>query len=767
MATITGTEGDDIIPGTPDVDVIDGLAGDDAISGGASQDRIFGGLGDDRLFGNDAFDFLHGEDGNDILDGGAGADELFGDAGDDVLILGADGGRASGGTGSDRFVFELQVDRQTQSWNILDLSTASLKDGGDVVDLAALGIGDRATFLELLANTGTAAVFRNDVPDFYSLGVTFFQAARANYRLDIVQSNDRIVGTAGRDDLFGSLGDDFLEGGEGNDRLFGEQGNDELRGGGGQDLLFGGTGADVLFEVGGGDRAVDRFTGGAEADRFVLAQEAGEGQRLSLDVITDFQVGIDRLDLTAVVRALLGLAPGASPLGTHVTFADLGFATRVLIDRDGAGAQFAPIEVVDLLGVRAADLSARDVIFPTNRAPTALAISNLAVNETAAPGTVIGNVSATDPDGDPVTFFLTGNADGRFAVVNGQLITLEPLDFETGASFTVTLSASDGRATSVQDFVVQVIDVDEAAEPTLTFSQGIAGLAPPSASNGPLADAALVAALVARETFAIEETSFRTVENEGAWTAIRNLDFRDFGPGEDSNWLFANFTDVQADFRPAETGIEAIIVGARRGLVQTGSFDDRVEWVLHTADRKPWNIARVETGAGNDAVILTTVARSDLDDRLLADNADPRNGRFWNGGYDGLLSNATVELGAGDDFVSAEGFLRLTARGGLGRDTLIGGEGNDILDGGAGMDALEGGRGADRFILQGLGQTWDDVIVDFSRAEGDRIELFRFGGRSGLVEESPGFYQVVRGGVVLGQFVAAAGLELGVDIVFT
>ena len=67
-------------------------------------------------------------------------------------------------------------------------------------------------------------------------------------------------------------------------------------------------------------------------------------------------------------------------------------------------------------------------------------------------------------------------------------------------------------------------------------------------------------------------------------------------------------------------------------------------------------------------------------------------------------------------------------RGGAGADTLNGLAGNDILDGGAGRDTLTGGTGADRFRFSagsGFGQAQADHITDFSRSEGDRIELSR------------------------------------------
>ena len=67
-------------------------------------------------------------------------------------------------------------------------------------------------------------------------------------------------------------------------------------------------------------------------------------------------------------------------------------------------------------------------------------------------------------------------------------------------------------------------------------------------------------------------------------------------------------------------------------------------------------------------------------------------------------------------------------RGEAGNDSLDGKAGNDLLDGGTGRDQLTGGSGADRFRFAtagGFGTAQADRITDFSRGEGDRIELSR------------------------------------------
>jgi Ca2+-binding RTX toxin-like protein len=95
-----------------------------------------------------------------------------------------------------------------------------------------------------------------------------------------------------------------------------------------------------------------------------------------------------------------------------------------------------------------------------------------------------------------------------------------------------------------------------------------------------------------------------------------------------------------------------------------------------------------------------------------------------------------IDGGGGADFL-AGGNGKDTLIGGSGNDKLIGGKGNDQLVGGVGNDALVGGNGADK-LIGGAGadafvfsstkdstsvSTGRDTIVDFSRSQGDKIDL--------------------------------------------
>jgi len=97
---------------------------------------------------------------------------------------------------------------------------------------------------------------------------------------------DTVFAGAGPDHIWGGGGNDFLLGEAGDDKIFGGDGADTLIGGAGDDTLSGGTGRDQFFY-----QSLSEETGTLEF--------AGWGQ----DTINNFQNGIDKIDLSAVLVA--------------------------------------------------------------------------------------------------------------------------------------------------------------------------------------------------------------------------------------------------------------------------------------------------------------------------------------------------------------------------------------------------------------------------------------------------------------------------------
>ncbi len=109
------------------------------------------------------------------------------------------------------------------------------------------------------------------------------------------KGHDKLYGQAGHDVLYGGNGNDLLVGGNGSDHLYGGNGNDRLLGGKGKDHLSGGPGKDILI----GGPGADVLNGGDGADSFVFRSPLHSTPN-AMDIIEDFQSGIDKIDLRSI-----------------------------------------------------------------------------------------------------------------------------------------------------------------------------------------------------------------------------------------------------------------------------------------------------------------------------------------------------------------------------------------------------------------------------------------------------------------------------------
>jgi Ca2+-binding RTX toxin-like protein len=216
------------------------------------------------LVGTSGADTLSGTAGNDKIDGSSGNDILHGLAGNDTLTGGPGTDQLFGDDGNDTLVTKRGTGPDTF-------------DGGAGTDHADIDLAKANVALTLDLSDPTKIQHLGDgtsIVNVESIAIT--GGAKA----------DHLTGGAMADTLDGWTGDDVLQGGGGDDVLIGDLGNDTL-------------------------------TGGSGKDSFVF-NAASWGK----DVITDFEHGIDTIDLrgSGLDYAHLHLAQVAD--GVLVTGAD-------------------------------------------------------------------------------------------------------------------------------------------------------------------------------------------------------------------------------------------------------------------------------------------------------------------------------------------------------------------------------------------------------------------------------------------------------------
>jgi hypothetical protein len=102
IATLVGTNGNDVLVGTPGEDVVVGLGGNDKIKALAGDDTVCAGSGNDEVRGASGKDLLLGEGGKDKLLGKGGKDTLRGGAAKDLVKGGGGRDKLAGQAGNDK-----------------------------------------------------------------------------------------------------------------------------------------------------------------------------------------------------------------------------------------------------------------------------------------------------------------------------------------------------------------------------------------------------------------------------------------------------------------------------------------------------------------------------------------------------------------------------------------------------------------------------------------------------------------------------------------
>ncbi len=259
--TTPGTPTTPTQPGTPTTGtkVYTGTNGNDTMPHNGQSDG-----------GNETY---KGMAGNDVLKGGAGADLLDGGTGNDTATYAGStavnvnltAGTASGGhAAGDKLVSIENLTGSSYNDVLVGNSGANVLDGAAGAD-------------KLNGAAGADTINGGDGNDTAS----YWGSAAVNVNL----ATGAASGGYATGDKLVSI--ENLTGSSYNDVLTGDSGSNVLDGAAGADKLNGGAGKDIM-------------TGGAGSDMFIFKAPAEAGLGSNRDVITDFQHGADKIDLSAM-----------------------------------------------------------------------------------------------------------------------------------------------------------------------------------------------------------------------------------------------------------------------------------------------------------------------------------------------------------------------------------------------------------------------------------------------------------------------------------
>lgn len=201
------------------------------------------------------------------------------------------------------------------------------------------GGADDGISLFLLQADGTLLA-RGHLADTTQMGlenVSAITAVSVGDGIDIFVASSQVVGITQLHFATGVMGQTWQAPASGG-TVSGTQGMDVLTGAGGNDRLAGGQGADILTDGAG----ADRLTGGQGADTFIFAYDD------QTDVITDFEVGVDQIDLSAWpgLRSTAQLTFTSRSDGISISY---GEDTLIVKSADGQPidpAQFGPADLI-------------------------------------------------------------------------------------------------------------------------------------------------------------------------------------------------------------------------------------------------------------------------------------------------------------------------------------------------------------------------------------------------------------------------------------
>lgn len=700
---------------TDGYDTLFGTAGDDtmiAVEGEFGNDQLYGGDGNDIMDGRGSRSAtLFGGDGNDTMIGAGNA--LYGGNGNDTLIFGEGKSNLYGDKGADIFKAPARVFSKYSYGT--DGVVEDFEIGVDKIDVSAFGIASFAQLKLIMepAPTRSGTYFNayygaDELLTTNMHEVLIYDIAMKDlHGADFIFASSTIkprTGTAFDDVIFAGDGDDTLSGGSGSDKLFGGAGNDIIIGGYGTNKLYGQQGSDT-FKI-----------------------NAAKNDTQSVQDIGDFQVGIDKIDVSAT---------GISD------FEQLKF---ILENRDGQLIFKTAIDAYEhtvlLNRVKAQDLTSADFIFYEGDGKSVSGTnfddrifgSRAADTLNGADGNDElfgggGNDQLWGGEGDDKLFGGSGNdiLDGgagnnklyggagadTFKLFNGRGFTTLG-DFQIGID-KFDLSILGISSLDQLQMILQQKSTAEAAF-NIPFRGGFVTVTWQNIDIGMLTprdlgfDKSGPKHLTGTYDVDYHFGSTRSDILEGGYDNDKLFggdgnDTLDGGESDDTLYGGAGNDKILGG-----TGNDAIYTGLGKDIVDGGEGSDTVYFLAGvTLD---FTNSANSTGEAQYTTYTNIEAfrGSAVTDRITG---GVLNDRFYGEGGNDVLRG----MGGDDRLQGANGDDRLD--GGDGNDMMSGGAGNDKLYGGLGKDRINGGEGDDVIIAS----SWDVVnggylgidTVDFSK----------------------------------------------------
>ncbi|MCA3311670.1 MAG: hypothetical protein INF95_08115 [Roseomonas sp.] len=764
----------------------DGLDGTDRFT---NVEVVYSGTASDTLLGGDRDEIFDGGMGGDLIDGGLGADRVR------YYLVSGNNSSITRGVSVD-----LAAQRATDGWGGVDtlvgierVTATNFADtllgdnvsnrfngfaGNDTIDggLSSdwLEYTDGAATSGVTVNltTGTASDGRGGTDSFtsieHAIGGTFGDHLTGTAQLG--RSTSRLRGAAGSDTLVGIDGEfvvaDYtdqtvglsvnLASGSVNDGLGGVDSLVNIRGAimyrDYADTLIGSNGTNWLSPSGGNDSIV----GGSGTDMLVYDGNPTGGVSVNLtsrtasdgDGGTDFFTGIE-----AVMTGY----------SNDTVIGDNGHNFISL----GAGADSA-----DAAGGR--DVISYAVGFSRN---TSVYVFNEAGNQAPFTGVTIDLAAgrATDYGGSVDTILNFEDAEG--SSMHDSILGSSGDNDLDGREGNDTINGGAGNDTIRSDAGNELF-MGDAGNDLYLMAAATGRVIIDDASGN---DTVSFGGVSGREVLASEISSVAGIEaydlaNGGNilhLTAARALSvsgtglFRVFGSGadrlifDDTGWVrtgssggFDTMSNSAGNATViASTGLVSSDIGS---VVNGGEGNDTLGGGNGADTIDGGNGADLLAGLGGSDSILGGLGN----DMMLGGNG--------NDNLSGGDGNDTLSGDAGNDWISGNtGNDRL--QGGAGSDSIDAGSGNDTLWGNLGQDTYVGGVGADLFALThqenfssgdaGSSVSAQDVVQDFNRLEGDRLDLF-----GGLYQDVSGTNRTLAWYGTIGDANAVASLSAGVAL---